>query len=117
MGTTFGDVLNRLRKESNMTQSEFGEIFGLSPSAVSAYERNVRTPTYKLLIDFADYFDVSLDYLLGRCDERFTAKKYLKNNNFELYQLLFKHNVFLNGKKLTDSDKINIKKILDTARE
>ena len=46
------------------------EALGVSISAYSRYELNEREPAAPFLVDFADYFGVSTDYLLGRRDER-----------------------------------------------
>ena len=46
------------------------EALGVSISAYRRYELNERDPAAPFLVDFADYFGVSTDYLLGRRDER-----------------------------------------------
>ena len=48
---------------------ELGEIIGLTDEAVRLMERSRRLPSFKVLIALADYFDVSLDYLVGRSDD------------------------------------------------
>ncbi|MCT4662937.1 MAG: helix-turn-helix domain-containing protein [Tissierellales bacterium] len=59
-----------LRKEKKLTQSEFGKIFGIAKSTVSMYENGNSSPDDELKIKIADHFNVSVDYLLGRTDER-----------------------------------------------
>ena len=41
----------------------------MNQNTISRYENLEREADYETLIQFADYFDVSLDYLLGRCDK------------------------------------------------
>lgn len=41
----------------------------MSQNTISRYENEVRQADYETLIRFADYFDVSIDYLLGRTDQ------------------------------------------------
>ena len=41
---------------------------GMNQNSISRYETEAREADYKTLIAFADYFDVSIDYLLGRTD-------------------------------------------------
>jgi len=63
---TFGKRFRQLRKERDLTQKELGKIFNLGESTISFYEADKRTPDYAALKNFADFFDVSTDYLLGR---------------------------------------------------
>ena len=55
-----------LRKQKGLTQREFAKIFNISFQAVSYYEKGARQPDFETLIKFADYFGVSVDYLIGR---------------------------------------------------
>lgn len=66
----FGKKLKELRLEKKINQSELGEIIGISPSTVGMYERDQRFPDKDILGKLADYFGVTVDYLLGRTDER-----------------------------------------------
>ncbi len=58
--------LRELRKESDLTMKELGKAIGVAESTVSAYETGKREPDLMTLCKIADYFRVSLDYLLGR---------------------------------------------------
>lgn len=62
--------LRLLRQEKELTQKEFANIFSISDARYNQYETGRRTPDYTLLNHFADYFDVSLDYLLGRTNKK-----------------------------------------------
>lgn len=66
--TIFCGRLKTLRIQQNLTQSQFGAILGISKPAISDIERGRRTTTIEKLVEIADYFDVSLDYLVGRSD-------------------------------------------------
>mgnify|MGYP001408391926 CR=1 FL=1 len=61
-----GERLRELRRKKKLSQRNFGKLFGLSESAIGMYERNERKPDYETLEKFANYFDVSVDFLLGR---------------------------------------------------
>lgn len=63
---SFGDRLKELRKKSNLTQQELASKFYLNKSSISRYENGTQLPEHELLEKIADYFDVSIDYLLGR---------------------------------------------------
>ena len=73
----FGERLRALREEKNVTRDAIARKLNVSYSAVSKYETNVRFPDKGALIDLADFFDVSLDYLLCRSDINETAEKIL----------------------------------------
>ena len=65
---SLGENLRKLRSAKHMTQKAFAKEFGVSESVISLYESNKRSPGYDLLIRFADYYGVSLDYLLDHSD-------------------------------------------------
>ena len=60
-----GDTIRKLRNSKKMTQRELACILHISTSTVGMYERNQRNPDKDILIKIADYFGVSIDYLLG----------------------------------------------------
>jgi len=61
----FGERLKRLRKDCDITQSQLAEVLGVVPSAVGKYERvDSAYPSVEALVKIADYFNVSIDYLL-----------------------------------------------------
>ena len=60
-----GERLAELRKDRGLSQQEFAEIFGLSASTISSYEREINEPDDNTKIKFVQYFNISLDYLLG----------------------------------------------------
>ncbi len=62
--------LRLLRKERNLTQEDFAHMMGLSTGGYQRYELDEREPNAALLVKFADYFNVSVDYMLGRSDQR-----------------------------------------------
>lgn len=65
----FQSRLKALRKESNHSQTETSNAIGVTLKQVQRYERGESEPTLSKLIALADYFDVSLDYLVGRSDD------------------------------------------------
>lgn len=68
MTELFGKKLKALRTARKISQKEFGKLFGLAESTIGMYERDERRPDFELLNRFADFFEVSTDYLLGRTD-------------------------------------------------
>ena len=57
-----------LRNEKKITQKKLAEIIGIKEVSFQRYEYGISRPSLKMLIALADYFDVSLDYLVGRSD-------------------------------------------------
>lgn len=66
--SSFGEILSELRKDKTMTQKELSEVFHVSVGTISNYENNVHFPDVEKLMEIADYFGVTTDYLLGRCE-------------------------------------------------
>lgn len=60
--------LKELRDSRHISQVFLGLELNISQNAISQYETGVREASYDTLIAIADYFDVSIDYLLGRTD-------------------------------------------------
>lgn len=60
--------LKELRKQQNISQLKLAMDLHLNQNAISRYETGMREADYSTLIKIADYFDVSIDYLLERTD-------------------------------------------------
>ena len=67
---TFENRLVELRKEKGLTQSDLADSVNISRGALSLYELGTRKPDYETLVKIADYFNDSVDWLLGRTDNR-----------------------------------------------
>lgn len=65
--------LQTLRKHKGVSQAEIANYIGLTVGAYQNYENGRREANYETLAKFADYFNVSLDYLLGRTTVKQTA--------------------------------------------
>ena len=61
-----GQILRDLRLKKQLTQAETAEKFGISQQTYQKYESGKVEPSYDLLCEFAIFFGVSTDYLLGR---------------------------------------------------
>lgn len=60
--------LKELRKKRKISQLKLAMDLGMNQNSISRYETGERQADYETLIAFADYFNVSIDYLLGRTD-------------------------------------------------
>ena len=70
MGNKMQFRLKELRKSRKVSQLKLALDLNMNQNSISRYENMEREADYKTLIKFADYFDVSLDYLLGRSDKQ-----------------------------------------------
>ena len=65
MKLTLADNIRTLRKERRYTQEQLAEILGVTAGAVYKWESGQSVPELGLLVEMADFFDVSVDALLG----------------------------------------------------
>lgn len=77
-----GDILRELLEQHNMTQKQFAQELDITPAALGNYIRNVREPDYHTLIRIADFFNVSIDFLL--------------NHNIEMQKTTHDEDILLN---------------------
>lgn len=63
--STLSERIKKLRLEKDLTQEEFGKLFGIVKSTVSLYENGKSTPDDELKKNIAQYFNCTLDYLMG----------------------------------------------------
>lgn len=65
-GAEFPRRLQKLRERRRMSRRALSECCGLSYNVIGMYERGEKDPSITALIEIADFFEVSTDYLLGR---------------------------------------------------
>lgn len=63
---SLGNRIKYLRENRNITQRELANILNIANSTMSQYESDIRVPSDDIKIKIADYFNVTVDYLLGR---------------------------------------------------
>ena len=63
---TIGGKLYSLRVAKRMTQEQLAAVLCVSPAAVSKWERNLANPSIEMLWALADYFECTMDELVGR---------------------------------------------------
>lgn len=64
-----GDIIKELRKKKGLTAASFAKILGVPTATYNNYEDGTSKPKYEKLLQIADFYEVSTDYLLGRVDE------------------------------------------------
>ena len=78
--------LKQLRIENNMRQSDVAKFLGRTESAVGQYEREKRDPTSETWCSLANFFGVSLDYILGNSEIRTPIDEMSSNSNSVYYK-------------------------------
>lgn len=72
----FPERLRYLRKSANISQQTLGDAMNVTKVSISGYETGNRKPDTDTLQKLADYFDVSIDYLLGRSETKEARASY-----------------------------------------
>lgn len=67
----FAQRLKELRKEQGLTQVQFAKRFNISAGTIGNWESGNRTPDTDMLKRIANFFDTTVDYLIGRSDLKF----------------------------------------------
>ena len=73
----FANNLKQLRKSKGLTQVQFAEIFNISSGTIAMWETNKRVPDISMLKRIANYFDVTVDFLLSDGAIQLTDKPYI----------------------------------------
>lgn len=98
----FGERLIELRKSKSYTRESLAEKLGISKYTLRNYELSVNEPGSSFLKQVSDFFDVSIDYLMGMTDEKEKIRPYnLKASEYtqiEKYRILDPH-----GKDMVDT--------------
>ncbi len=83
----FGNKLRTLRTQAGMSQTELAKKLNITKSVVSYYELQERTPSPDVLVQLADIFHVSTDYLLGLNHKKMIDVSDLTDEDFQFLLL------------------------------
>lgn len=97
----FTERLKSLRKEAGLTQKEIAKKLQISQPQYARTENGGRKPNGETLEKFATFFNVSVDYLLGKTD----IKNSSELSDTDITELLNNGTVSYDGKPMTDHDK------------
>lgn len=110
---TLANRIKELRKERDLSQEEFGKIFGIVKSTVSLYENGKSTPDDEMKKKIANYYNVSLDYLMGESNIRNPYNEDVDDKYPEIHDveeamkiILEQPGLMLKGTILSDESKI-----------
>ena len=91
----FGEQLRKYRHRRNLSQTDLGDILGISKQAISRYELNDYVPKITLIIEYAEKLHVTVDYLLGLCDAERPEEVLLINKKSKSFYEIFANIVFI----------------------
>lgn len=63
------NILKELRTEAHLTQTELSSRLNIGQATIACYENGQREPHLSILLAYADFFECSIDYLVGRTDD------------------------------------------------
>lgn len=109
----FGERLHNLRKGRSLTQSELGKILNIKNTSISMYERNAVMPTSETLLKIAQFFNVSVDYLIGNSEQVNGPEKRSVDEVIKDVEVLF----YNSGHDLTDEKKKMLSRIIKATIE
>lgn len=101
--------IKELREEKNLSQEELASELGLSKGIISLYEQEKRKPSLDVLIQLSDFFNVTLDYLLCRTNDR--------NNVLESLEIAASTKNHIDLSEVSDRDKEIIMNIINTSKK
>lgn len=79
-----GERLAELRQEAGLSQEDLGKVIGVTNRVISGYERDENEPPDEMKTKLAQFFHVSIDYLLGVTDKPVEYKNNKIVLNFEI---------------------------------
>lgn len=110
---SLGQRIQNLRKEKGLTQEKLAKIIGISRGSLSMIEINKREPDNDTLKKLADFFNVSVDYLLGRTDD--PSPKIKGPTDQEILEIMKKEGIMFDGTPLDEEDKRDIIEVMKIA--
>lgn len=117
----FAKRLRKLRIERDKTLSDMEKELGITQATLSRYENDTREPKVTILNKLADYFNVSLDYLIGKTDHKHGYRMEENELTQELQNLLKKYDVeyieVIDKAKEKGLSPKDVKGIIDTFEE
>lgn len=96
-GTIMASRMKELRKRENITQEDLAELVSASQQSVSQWERNPMSIPSDVACKLADYFHVSVDYLLERTDMLAFPNKYYSEFTEKIAGLTLEDQILVNG--------------------
>lgn len=113
-----GIRIKSLRKEHKLSQENLAKMLNVSQSTIAYYENEQKQPGYDTLTKLADIFDVSIDYLLGRTDVKYSKMEQaiMEEKDLTPENLMEKYNLLIDGKPATKEEVKEVVKYIKALR-
>lgn len=111
-----GERLRILREESGFSQNKLAKLIGIQQSSLNRYESGFSNPTPETLLWFADYFDVSMDFIFGRTDKP-QGKNYKYKPKLDPEMARFVEMCFEPGTKMNKELRLQVVKMLSEEKK
>ena len=118
----FANVFKSLRIASGLTQQEMAQRLNISRSSIGMYESGEREPSFELLEMIADYFNVDMNYLLGKSElsKNIPRGYFLNEDARDLAQFMYENPeykvLFDSTRKVKRKDIEFVKQMIDRVR-
>lgn len=96
--------IKELREENSWTQNDLAQKMGCAPSSIAMYEKEERKPSLDVLLKLAEIFGCSIDYILGKSDEKGSTPLGLTNEDITFIKSI---------KKLDETNKMIIRNTME----
>ena len=83
----FGTRLKSLRESRSLTQNDLATYLHIARTTITAYENDTNQPDFDTLINISNIFNVSLDYLLGRTNQKYNSSLLDESTNLLLEKI------------------------------
>jgi len=93
----FSQRLKLLRNVNKTTQEDLAKYLGVSRPTIAGYETKGKQPSFESLFKIADYFNVSIDYLLGKTDIKEPADDVIEKKELDVFKQI--HNLSFESQK------------------
>lgn len=107
---SFGMRLKQLRHNKELSQQQLSDLIGMNRATYARYETNDNQADYETLLKLADYFEVSVDFLLGRTANPDPIDKL---SNIEIFNVAYFE---VQKEKLSEQEAAHLKESLEMYR-
>lgn len=118
---TFAERLKELRNDKEITLDKLAELLETTKATLSRYENNLREPKHEFVQKCADFFNVSVDYMVGKSNNKVLNKKDEKDVekllNQTMEMLENQEGLMLNGEILDEEDLLLLKQAIKNGLE
>ena len=111
-----GERLKQLREENGFSQNKLAKLIGVPQSSVNRYETGFTNPTPETLLWYADYFDVSMDFIFGRTDKP-QGKNYKYKPKLDPEMARFVEMCFEPGTKMNKELRLQVVKMISEEKK